>query len=127
MDLSNPSYNGKPPDSSLNRTEYAYGDMPSYMDDVKPLRGFISPVETPQSSRTAQHGHFKVFLDVEGEEMTPVIVQKPQDTITIQKFVAVPGKAFRCRIELKKLPPEGVLYAAAGCTLIRVAWIRITR
>ena len=58
--------------------------------------------------------------------MTPVIVQKPQDTITIQKFVAVPGKAFRCRIELKKLPPEGVLYAA-GCTLIRVAWIRITR
>ena len=112
MDLSNPACNGKPPDSSLNRAEYTYGDMPSYMDDVKPLRGFIPPVETPQSSRSAQHGYFKLFLDVEGEEMTPVIVQKPQDTLTIQKFVAVPGKAFRCRIELKRLPPEGVLY---GC------------
>lgn len=46
------------------------------------------------------------------EEMIPITIEKPEDALTVQRFVAIPGKAFHCRVELSKAPPEGQLW---GC------------
>jgi hypothetical protein len=64
--------------------------------DVKSPRGFIPEVPSMRLSTSASHGFFKVFMFVEGKEMIPMRIQRPQDTISIQSFVAVPGKTFHC-------------------------------
>ena len=49
---------------------------------------------------------------VEDEEMVPVAVVKPQDLLSVQYFIAIPGKAFYFRIKLDRSPPQGTQY---GC------------
>lgn len=84
-------------------------------DDIKPPRGYIPHVPEASTSHTASHGFFKVFLIVgDDEEMIPVKLEKPQPTLSIQHFVAIPGRNFSCRVELARAPPEGIQY---GCRI----------
>jgi len=80
---------------------------------------FLHQIEHPSSIFLYYSPSAKIKMNLEllpssSTSLTPVIVQKTQDSLTIQKFVAVPRKTFCCRIRLKRLPPEGVLY---GCRM----------
>jgi hypothetical protein len=87
--------------------------------DTKPLRGETLPSYPPlPTSKAATHGFFKVFMEVEAakdeyEVMAPAVIEcRPGEMVCTQKFVAIPGKRFRCRVELKKKQPQGVMW---GC------------
>ena len=47
--------------------------------------------------------------------MIPFTLSRPQDSISVQEYVAIPGKSFFCRVDLKEDPPVGVQWGGRVC------------